>query len=92
MLLLVAPTDLERQALRNLGRSADGERALAYLKRALDARDQSNRLMIDAVQLRMGQGAAVALAEIIGLAEGKASVGALSDTREVLAGGANRTP
>lgn len=93
MALLVHPDELTAQALKRLRGDTDFQRVVAWLGAALAARDAANRPLMDGVQLRMGQGAATAIAEIIGHAEGKPAVaGALSDTRSFLAGQGNRTP
>lgn len=81
-MLLKPPDDLTLAALKRMRADGDGQRVFRWLEEALADRDAKNRPTIDGVMLRMGQGAAIALAEIIGLATGKqASAGALRDTR-----------
>lgn len=85
-MLIVRPDDLVTAALKRMRAEPDGQRVLRWLQANVEAFDQQNRVMIDAVQLRQGQGAASTLAEIIAVAEGKASMGALTDTRKSRAG------
>jgi hypothetical protein len=82
--LLVQPDDLTAAALRRLRMDPDGKRFLDWLEKAQADRDVKNRPLVEGVQLRMGQGAALALAEIIGHLQGSntASIGVLSDTRK----------
>lgn len=92
MPLLRPPDDLTAQGLKRLRADSDFRRFLEYLEAALAARDAANRPILDGVQLRMGQGASIAVAELIGHAAGtQATAGALADTRR-LAGQGNRTP
>lgn len=75
------PDELTAAALKRLRPDEDFARVVGWLERALAKRDEANRPMVDGVQLRMGQGAAVSLAEIIGHAKGTARQGVLADTR-----------
>lgn len=71
-------------ALKKMRADSDGQRVLRWLQANVEAFDQQNRVMVDAVQLRQGQGAASSLAEVIAYAHGTASMGALRDTRKAL--------
>lgn len=55
---------------------------LDWLARAQQEQDRANRTMIDGVLLRMGQGAAMRLAEIIDVLNGKAAKGVVADSRQ----------
>lgn len=93
MPLLLAPDEVTAQSIKRLRGDSDFQRVAAWLSRALAQQDRNNRPMIDSVNLRMGQGAAVALDEIIGHVEGRSSSkGALSDTRQQRAGQGDRKP
>lgn len=97
MPLLTPPDDLTSAALKRLRADEDFARVVGWLARALATRDAANRPMIDGVQLRMGQGAAICLDEIIGHAQGTGRQGVLADTRvgrlpqSDTAGGASRS-
>lgn len=94
MAIVAKPDDLTAQSLKRLRQDNDFQHVVAWLGAALAVRDAANRPLVDGVMLRMGQGAAQALAEIIGHATGKqASVTALADTRNSVPGRqGNRTP
>lgn len=92
MPLITQPDDVTAQSLKRLAADSDFQRFAEYLRRALADRDKHNRPLVDGVQLRMGQGAAQTLAEIIGAVEGKsARATALTDTAAA-AGVSNRIP
>jgi hypothetical protein len=79
--LIAQPDDVTAAAIKRLARdNADGQRLFVFLKQALADRDWRNRPVLDAIQLRLGQGAALALAQIIGIAEGQAGAGVLAET------------
>lgn len=84
--LLAKPDELTAQAFRHLRGDSNFQRVLRYWQEALEIRDGQNRTVIDGVQLRMGQGAATAVAEMIEHAMEKATAGALADTRQSRAG------
>jgi hypothetical protein len=74
--MLKTPHDLVRQSLTRLRGDSDFGRVLDWLREGQHELDRRNRSMIDGVQLRMGQGASLALSEIIEAAEGKNVVSA----------------
>lgn len=80
-------------ALKRLRGDNDFQRVGEWLARALAERDKQNRALMDGVMLRQGQGAALTLAEISAMFQGRsAGTGALSDTRDSVAASSNRIP
>ena len=75
--MLKLPADTVQQSLRRLRGDSDFVRVLDWLLENQRELDKRNRSMVDGVQLRMGQGAAVALTEIIEAAEGSRVVPAV---------------
>lgn len=86
MALLSKPDEMTAQAFKHLRGDSNFQRVIRFYQEALEIRDGQNRSIIDGVQLRMGQGAAVAVAEMIEHAMGRATAGALADTRTPRAG------
>lgn len=81
MSALLRPDDVTAAALKRLRNDSDFQHVTDWLSRALKHQDQANRTMADGVLLRMGQGAAMRLAEVIDAFTGTAAKGVLADTR-----------
>lgn len=89
--MLTRPDDRTLEALKRLQRDADFQEILTWLEYSMHELDRANRNQPDGVILRMQQGGAQALAELVDRVRGKQSAGAIERSNTVMAGSARNT-
>lgn len=75
--MLARPDERTLEALRRLQSDADFMEVIAWLDYSTYELDRANRIQPDGVVLRMQQGAAQALAELVERVRGKHTAGAI---------------